>query len=294
MEIPRTGGLSPGELLGRVYRQFEEDDVLTYAGSLAFHALLALFPLLIFLLALITFLDLPQIMERLLEWGGTVLPRSSMREILGVLEGAQENRSVGLLSLSVLGAIWAASGGVRSAMNVLNQAYDVAEQRAAWKRYLLSLLYTLGLAVLVVTATGLMLVGQSAAGWLARQLGTDRVVVDVWTWVRYPLAIALLMVSTAIAYSVLPNLQRFRWLTPGAVLAVLLWIGLSLLFQLYLDNFGSYDVLYGSVGAIIVLLLYLWLSSIIFLLGGEVNAVIDRARGEAGGSPDRRPPPARS
>src|SRR5690606_27655292 len=126
-----------------------------------------------------------------------------------------------------------------------------------------------------------MLVGQNAAAWLASQLGTDRVVVTVWTWARYPLAIGLLMVSTAIAYSVLPNVRRFRWLTPGSVLAVLLWIALSLLFQLYLDHFGRYDVLYGSVGAIIVLLLYLWFSSIVLLLGGEVNAVIERARRDA-------------
>lgn len=282
-DIPGFGGVPLRHVARRTYRQFQEDDLLTYAGSLAFHGILALFPLLVFLLGVVLYLDLPQIMERFLEWANAVMPGESVRRIGEVLSEARQNNG-GLLSLGALGAVWAASGGVRSAMNVLNRAYDVAESRTAWKRYLLSLAYTLALVLLILLATGLMLVGPRVAERVAAHVGMGDVVIRLWTWLRYPVAIALLMVTTAVAYSVLPNVPRFRWLTPGAVLAVLLWLALSLAFQLYLDNFGRYNVLYGSLGAIIVLLLYLWMSSIALLLGGEVNAVIERGGRERTGA----------
>lgn len=273
--------LPPGELVKRTWRHAEDDDVLTYAGSLAFHGVLALFPLLVFLFAVLSFFDLSQLMEPILSLSRQLLPSEGMAQITAVLDDVQRGRKTELLSVGALGAIWAASGGIRSAMSALNHAYDVPKPRTTWKRYLLSLAYTLALALLAIVAASVLLIGDHAASWLSAGLGSDRAVPLAWTVLRLPLAAGLMMVATAVAYSALPNLPGFRWITPGAVLAVALWLALSFAFRLYIENFGRYNVLYGSLGAVIVLLLYLWLSAIALLVGGEVNAVIDLARTRA-------------
>ena len=128
--------------------------------------------------------------------------------------------------------------------------------------------------------------GKPVAVWIADQVGLAAWVEWAWRWLRYPAVVLLLMLTTGIAYSLLPNVAGFRWISPGAVLAVVFWIGLSIGFRAYIANFGRYNVLYGSVGAVIVLLLYFWMSSIVLLVGGEVNAVLHR-ESIRGGPPPR-------
>ena len=268
----KLGGAS--RFLRTAYREFNEDQVLTYAAALAYHSLLALFPFLLFLLALVSFLNVPALFEQLLVWGRAVLPPQGLQEITATIAQFQSRRNTELLSLGMVGAVWAASGGVRAAIDALNTAYDVEERRPLWKRYLLSLVFTLGLGLLILLSTGLLLVGPRAAQWLAGMIGLPDVVPAVWRWARYPFAIGILVVVTAVVYSTFPNVRGFRLLTPGAVFTVLLWILFSIGFQLYLEHFGRYNVLYGSIGAVIVLLLYLWLSAIVLLAGGELNAIL--------------------
>lgn len=265
----------------RLYQEFSEDDLLTYAGSLAFHTLLALFPFMLFVLALVTFLDIPVVFDRAVLWARTVLPPAGVREIVSVAESFRDSKNTELLSLGIIGAIWAASGGVRSAINALNNTYDIEERRPLWRRYLLSIAFTLGAGIMLLVAIGLLLLGAQVGTWAAERLGLGDVYVVVWNVIRYLIAAALLVVVSAVVYSVLPNVRGFRLLTPGSVVAVLVWIGLSLLFRLYVTNFGRYNVLYGSIGAVIVLLLYLWLSAIVLLLGGEINAVLQRMKEES-------------
>lgn len=266
--------------MSRLYHKFSEDDLLTYAGSLAFHTLLALFPFMLFVLALVTFLDIPVVFDRAMLWARAVLPPAGVREIVSVAESFRDSRNAELLSLGMIGAIWAASGGVRSAINALNNAYDIEERRPLWRRYLLSIAFTVGAGVMLLIAIGLLLLGAQLGAWAAGQLGLGAVFLFIWNFTRYLIAAALLVVVSAVVYSVLPNVQRFRLLTPGSVVAVLVWIGLSLLFRLYVTHFGRYNVLYGSIGAVIVLLLYFWLSAIVLLLGGEINAVLHRMKEE--------------
>ncbi len=168
-------------------------------------------------------------------------------------------------------------------MHALNVAYDVEEERPAWKKFALSIFYTLLLVVLVIVAVGFMLIGPQVATWLAQQVGLGSVFVTLWSWLRIPVAVALLMAILALVYYLFPNTdQPFRFITPGAVLAVLLWLGASLGFSFYIRNFASYSATYGSIGAIIVLLLYLFISAAVLLFGAEVNAEVYRwvAEGE--------------
>jgi membrane protein len=160
-------------------------------------------------------------------------------------------------------------------MDALNGAFDVEENYPPWKEYPLSIFYTIFLALIIVVATGLMLIGPQVVEWLAEQVGMGMVFAALWTWLRYPIAVLLLMIVIALIYYLLPNGdQPFRLVTPGAVLAVLVWIAASLDFSYYVSNFSNYGALYGSLGAVIVLLLYFFISAAVLLFGAEVNAEI--------------------
>ncbi len=283
MQVPGLRGIGPGDLAKRSIKAFLRDDMTTYAAALAYHVLLALFPFAIFLLTLLGALGLPGFFDWLLQQAQTALPQDAYRRVEQVVGTIRGQAHGGLLSFGIVVALWAASAGVRAMMNALNAAYDVAESRPAWKRYPLSIAYTVGLAVVLIAAAGLMLIGPRAMEWMARQVGLGDVFVALWAWLRWPAAVVLLLLAVAIVYYVAPNVdQPFRFVTPGSVFAVVAWVVASLGFSFYVSNFGSYGATYGSLGGVIMLLLYFFLSAAALLLGGEVNAVI--AHATAGGS----------
>jgi membrane protein len=289
MQIPGLRGVSPREVVVHAVREFGRDNMGTFAAALAFHTLLALFPFLIFLVALLGFLRVPGFFDWILGQAQLLLPEQSMTQVEQVVGQVQEQARGSLISFGIIGTLWAASTGVRATMAALNAAYDVEETRPAWKRFPLSVIYTVGLAVLLILATGLMLVGPQVMTWLARQVGWGDVVIQLWTWLRLPAAVMLLMVAVAIIYAVAPNTQRrFRLFSPGAVVAVTLWVIASQVFSAYITNFGSYGATYGSLAAVIVLLLYFFLSAAMLLFGAEVNAVIDQRAGAEQSEPERR------
>lgn len=270
-------GINPFELLKRSLRAFNKDDMLTYAAALSYSALFGLFPFLIFLVALLSFLQIPEFFDWLLEQARTVLPADSYRLVESAIDNMRGQPQGGLLSVGILIAIWGASSGIRSVMNALNVAFHVEESRPSWKRYLLSIVYTLALAVLLIASAGLMLVGPRAMTWIAKQAGLGDLFVTLWTWLRWPVLALLLMVAAALIYHVAPNVdQPFVLLTPGAVLAVIVWVLASVGFSYYVSNFANYGATYGSLGGIIVLLLYFYISSAVLLLGAEVNAELRR------------------
>lgn len=279
MRIPGLRGMSPMELGKRAVKEFLRDDMTTYASALSYHALFALFPFLIFLIALLGFLQIPGFFSWLLEQAQTALPQDAYQRVQDVITQIQNQPRGGLLSFGILAALWAASSGIRSLMNALNTAYDVEETRAAWKRYLLSILYTLGLAVLLIAGAGMMLLGPQAMEWLADQAGLSGVFVTLWTWLRWPAAVLLLMITAAIIYYVTPNVdQSFQFITPGAIIAVVVWIIASIGFSIYVSNFANYNATYGSLGGVVVLLFYFFISAAVLLLGAEINAEVHHAK----------------
>jgi membrane protein len=259
---------------GALLHELREDRVTTYAAALAYHALLAVFPFALFLIAVVTFLDVQPVFVQLMKWAASVLPPTAFRQITDVIRQFQQTDDAGLLSLGMAGAIWAASGGVRATIDALNTVYDVQERRSFGRLYLVSIGFTLALGVLILLSSVLLLVGPKAFGWVARQFGWSDGFAAIWAWLRYPAAAVLLVMVTGIVYSTFPNLKGFRLITPGSFVTVPLWILLSFGFQLYLSHFGRFNLLYGSVAAVIVLLIYFWLSAIVLLLGGELNALI--------------------
>ncbi|HJE29606.1 MAG TPA: YihY/virulence factor BrkB family protein [Pseudomonas nitrititolerans] len=277
MAILDTRGIGGITLLKRTFKEFSKDDMSTYASALAYRALFSLFPFLLFLMALLGFLQLPEFFAWLREQATLVMPPVALEQVNPVIDQLQQKKS-GLMSVGIMVALWTASVGVRALMNAMNRAYGVEEGRPTWKLMLLSLLYTVGIAVTLLTVAGLMVLGPQIMEWLAAQVGLQEIVVVLWSWLRWPAAIFLMMLMVALLYYVTPDVeQEFRFITPGSVLAVVVWIAASVGFGLYVQNFANYDATYGGIGAIIVLLLYFYISSAVLLLGAELNAVIEHA-----------------
>lgn len=276
MQIPGLRGMSPLTLIKQSVQAFFEHDMLTHAAALAYQILFSIFPFIVFLIALLGFLNVPEFFNWLLAQAAAVLPEQGMTMVTRVVRRLQQPQG-GLLSFGVLLALWVSSAGTRALMNALNVAFRVKESRPAWKLYPLSMVYTIGIAAMLIAAAVLLLIGPRAISWLAELVGLQQLFVLLWTWLRLPVVLMLLALAVAVIYHVAPDIrQRFRVFSPGAVVAVLAWIGASLGFDYYVKNFANYNAMYGSIGTIIVLMFYFFISSAVLLFGAEVNAVIAR------------------
>ncbi|MDH4568513.1 YihY/virulence factor BrkB family protein [Pseudomonas sp. BN414] len=285
----RLDNVSWRTIVVRTLKEFMSDELPTYASALAFQAFFSLFPFLLLLIALIGFLHLPEFFEWLQIQASLVLPADAMAMVQPVIELLQTQKP-GLFSVGAVVALWSSSSAIRFSMDAMNRAYFVEESRPAWKRIPLSLVYTIGVAIFLLTAAALMVTGPQVINWLSVQLGIEAVMVVLWEWLRIPVAVLLLMMVVAALYYLLPDVkQEFRFITPGSVLSVLVWLLASLGFSYYAKNYATYNAMYGSIGAIIILLLYLYISSAVLLLGAELNAVIEHLSRE-GKEPGERSP----
>jgi len=279
------------QVLSQAVKSYFADDMLVYASAISFQALFSLFPFVLFLVALLGFLQLGSFFDWLQGVALSMVPSQAagvVRDVIGALQEQQR----GLLSFGVAAALWTASAGVRMMMKAMNVAYDVAEGRPAWKLYPLSLIYTVALAAMAIAAAALLMLGPTAMGWIAGQVGLRDEFVTIWSWLRWPVAFTILTFTIAVIYHAAPNVRhRFKWISPGALFAVTTWIAASLGFNYYVSNFGNYDAMYGSIGAIIVLLLYFFISAAVLLFGAEINAAIEHAHGP---SREREVAPAES
>ncbi|OLF52709.1 YihY/virulence factor BrkB family protein [Pseudomonas chlororaphis] len=287
MIFPDLKGQPLHRVLVRTVTEFIDDEMSTYASALAYQMLFSLFPFILFLIALIGFLHLPDFFSWLRLQSELVLPPQALEQVNPVIDQLQQSKG-GLLSVGIVIALYTASAGVRLMMSAMNAAYDVVEKRPLWKRFPLSIFYTIGIAGMLLAAAALMVLGPQVMGWIAAQVGLEDFIVTVWTILRWPVIVILMMVAVALIYYVMPDVkQEFRFITPGSVLAVVVWIVASLGFAFYVKTFANYNAMYGSIGAIIVLLLYFYISSAVLLLGAEMNAVIEHMSSE-GKNPGER------
>jgi membrane protein len=269
------GPLTLKELAMNTWRETNEDKVFSRAAELAYYFLLALFPMLIFLTSLVGFL--PGLREEIFTSLARVVPGEAMRLVSQTIFDVTSNRSRGLLSFGILGALWAASGGVTAIMGTLNDAYDAREERPFWKVRLIAIGLTILLALLIVGGTALIMFGDRFASWLAAYLGLGNVFMVIWGVVDYMLGLTLIFLGLELIYYFAPNVeQNWKVITPGAIFSVVSLIFASLLFSFYLRFAPSYSVTYGSLGAVVVLMLWLYLMGAVILIGGEINTEILR------------------
>jgi membrane protein len=263
-------GMTWKEFFSDLKDEISRDNVTAWAGAVTYSGLLALFPFILFLLALASVVIQPSQAEVLVNELGRVAP-GQVTQILGDrIRALGQGSSPGLLTVGALGAIWAASGGVQALMVALNVTYGVRESRPWWKVKGIAILMTLVAGGIALVAALVAIVSPAIASFIGGPIGT------AITWLRLPLAGLLMMLLWAILYYVLPNVeQRFKFITPGSVGGVILWVLASYGFSQYVANFGKYDATYGSVGGIIVMLLWIWISSVVMLIGAEANAIIE-------------------
>lgn len=265
-----------GLFLRRLQREIGYDDCMGMAAQIAYYLMLALFPFLLFLLSLISYLPIlepDQVLQNLSE----ALPRESFEMVSGTVHAVLSQREGGILGFGLLAALWSASMGVGALITTINRAYNIHPRRNIAVQKVLSMVLTLALSGFVILSTLLVLLGPSLSHQFFQFLGLAGDSQAVWGALRLPLVILLNLLGFSTLYFFAPEAkQRYVWILPGTITATVLWFGASQLFRLFVRNFGSYNVTYGSIAAVIILLVYLWLSGFIFLLGAEVNALMRR------------------
>lgn len=287
----QLGGLTWKELGKRVYAQINQDDVFGRAAQLAYYFLLALFPLLIFMTTLLGYFagTRPELRRDLLGYLATVVPPQAATLINDTINGVTQGASGGKLSFGILATLWAASNGMGAISSSLNAAYNVDETRPWWKTRLTAIGLTVSLAVLIISALALILFGHEIAEKVANKFGLGSVFTVTWMIVQWPIVLAFVLIAFALIYYLAPDLHHvsWQWVTPGSAIGVGLWLAASFAFKIYLEFFDTYSATYGSLGAVIVLMLWLYLTGTAILIGGEINSEIENAAAEAG-KPDAK------
>ncbi|HKP38946.1 MAG TPA: YihY/virulence factor BrkB family protein [Pyrinomonadaceae bacterium] len=288
----KLGGLKWTVLGKRVWNEITRDDTFGDAAKLAYYFLLALFPLLIFLTSGIGLIvGAGTGMRRtLFAYLARVMPGSAFHLIDATMSEISNSSGAGKLSFGLLAALWAASNGMGAITESLNRAYDVEERRSWWKQRAVAIALTVTLSLLIIAALVLVMGGTRIAEYLAGAYGLSTFFLVSWKVLQWPIALAFMLLAFALIYFFAPDLrdQDWKWITPGSVIGVVLWLAVSFAFKGYLHFFDSYSTTYGSLGAVIVLMLWLYLTGLAVLIGGQVNSEIENAVAQKGAADAKR------
>lgn len=269
------------ELCRETLREFSEDNGLGIAAQLAFYFLLALFPALLFVVAVLSFVPASAAFADLLVALETVAPPEAVTLLHGQLDQITGGGQTSLLTLGVLGAVWSSSAAVVALIDALNHAYDVVEWRPWWRRRLVAILLTFALACCVVVSLSLVAAGPALAAGVVGWAGLAPAVAWIWPFLRWPILLACIVLAVNLVYYAAPNRPaRWRWVTPGSVVATGLWLVSSFGFKQYVVNAADYAATYGAIGGAIVTMLWFYVSGVALLIGAELNGVIE-SRGRA-------------
>ena len=286
-----AGRLILKDFLWRVWARAEEDEIFGRSAQLSYYFLLALFPLLLFLITLFGYFDGAgsHLRHKLLSYLRDVMPSSASQLVIETIDQVTAARGGGKLSFGLLAAIWAASSGMNALGQSLNAAYDVRETRPWWKVRLISIALTFALSTLIISALVIVLSGERLGNALAALIHEGDAFIVAWKILQWPIALAFVFITFALIYHFAPDLAakrrarrlaasdyRRRWVSPGVLVAVALWLLVSLGFRVYLHFFNSYSATYGSLGAVISLMLWFYLTGAAILLGGEINCELER------------------
>jgi membrane protein len=270
--------LSWGELLKRTAKETSADDCFGLAAQLAYYFFLALFPAVLFVLALASFFPLTNFIDDVVRTLRPVAPGEVLNVLEEQLRRISNADSGGILTIGILGAIWSSSAALVAIVSSLNRAYDIEESRPWWKVRLTAVGLTLALALLVLTSFTLVVAGPTIAEHLASSFGAGAVFEWSWKILQWPVAFFLVSMAVGLVYYFAPDAEQdWTWITPGAVIGTLLWMVSSLAFRYYVTNFTDYNATYGAVGGVIVLLLWFYISGLAILVGAELNAEIEHA-----------------
>lgn len=264
--------------LKHLLRRIKESKVTDTAAQMSYYFLLSLFPLLIFAVTLLAYLPInPQDLFNLIR---DFAPGDTVQTVEDTLNEVLQNQRGGLLSFGIIATIWSASNGMNSVIKGLNYAYEVQETRPFYKARGMSILLTIGLILVIAAFLILQVFGKQIGLFASEYLGVSEQFLTIWTWIRWLIPPLLLFAVFAGIYYFAPNLKvTYKAVIPGAIFAAVGWVLVSLGFSFYVNNFGNYSATYGSIGGIIILMIWFYLSAIIILIGGEINALMNELKG---------------
>jgi len=282
----KLGGLSLVELAKRVGRSANDDNVFGRSAELGYYFFLALFPALIFFTALIGLLASTgtELHRSLLNYMQAAMPGSAYELVYKVFEKTTQASGAGKLSFGLIAALWSATSGMTALEDTLNAVYNVREGRPLWKTYGLAIILTIVCSILLVVALLVILYGNMLANFTSAHLGLGPVATWSWKIVQWPIAFAFLSLVFSLIYYYCPDVDQrhWEWLTPGAAAGMVLWLAASFGFRVYLHYFNAYSATYGAFGAVMILLVWFYITGMMLLLGAEVNAEIENAAAKRG------------
>ena len=262
----------------RLYEKMNDDDITGNAAQVAFYFSFAIFPLLLFFLTLFGFIltNADELRSELFSYLQQVMPLSAFELVQSTINEVAENSSGGKLTIGILITLYSASAGIDNLRTALNEVYNLEETRSWWKTKLLALSITLAIGILFVIALSFIFYGEQLLSYI---LPIDSAfILKPIGWLTI---LVTLLLTFAVVYNFTPNHQPFewKWISPGAIIALISWILVSSIFRIYLHYFNSYDKTYGSLGAVIILLLWLYLTALAVLIGAAINAIFDEKAG---------------
>jgi membrane protein len=299
-EVPMTQDLGLVDFFKLIFKEVEEDHVSAFAGNLTYKAIFAIFPFFTFLLSLLGLFNATELVNTMIESLSGVVPDSARQfiegQLLSITKSQAEDTFTFAAIISILLALWGVSGAFRSVMEAMNVMYEVEEDRPFWKKYGLSIFISLAVAALMLAAFVIVVFGRSIGGTVAEAIGLGEIFEVVWTVVQWPIVAGIVLFTFSVIYYFAPAAeQKWRWISPGAVLAFIFWLLFSLAFSYYAGNFSSYNETYGSLAGVIIFMLYIYYSALIMLVGAEMNQVIEwhipggKNEGEKVPEAERRP-----
>jgi membrane protein len=270
--------ISWSELIRRTLAESLDDDCFGLAAQLSYYFFLALFPAILFLLAIASFFPLENLTDDLTRTLGPFVSQEVLQLIQDQMTRLADGQSGGLLTFGVLGALWSSSAALVSIVGALNRAYDITESRPWWHVRLVAIGLTLGAALFILFALGLVLAGPALARYLGDTVGWGAPFKWAWLILQWPLAFSLVSTAIGLVYYFGPDAdQDWVWVSPGAIVATALWLLASVGFKIYIANFTDYNASYGAVGGVIVLLLWFYLTGVAIVIGAELNSEIEHA-----------------
>jgi membrane protein len=269
--------------LKAAFQRFQSDQMTDFAAALTYYSLMSLFPALLFAVAVLGVFGQESLIDDAAEYLRTAgAPSETVDAVTSALDSAQSQRSTAITALVIglLISLNSASGAFAAVGRALNRAWRVEEGRGFVRRKLNDVMWTLVVIALVLVTFVLIFLGGGLASDVLGLIGLGETAASVWRIVRWPAAVLTAMLVYAVVYFAAPNVEvrRFQWITPGAVFGVTMWILASALFFLYVSNFSSYSATYGAFAAIVILLVWMWLTNVVLLFGAELNAAIDVRR----------------